>query len=109
MRIILTRGLVISFPSMPFSVYILYSKKLNRYYTGYSSDLKVRVEFHQNAETRKFTAKADDWELFFKLICTSEHQALSIEKHIKKMKSSQYIQNLAQYPEMTQKLLSKYP
>ena len=32
---------------------------------------------------------------------------MAIEKHIKNMKSKIYIQNLAKYPEMTQKLLLK--
>ncbi|WP_229724531.1 GIY-YIG nuclease family protein [Winogradskyella forsetii] len=44
--------------------YILYSEKLSRYYVGYSSDLDVRLVFHENSESRKYTYNAKDWELF---------------------------------------------
>ena len=91
------------------TVYIIFSEKLNRFYIGYSSDLEVRFDFHLNDEqTRKYTYKAEDWKLFFKIECTSKQQALSIEKHIKKMKSKTYIDNLLKYPEIAQKLLEKY-
>ena len=89
-------------------VYILHSQKLNRYYIGYTSDFDLRLEFHKNADTRKFTYNATDWILFLKIDCTNKKQALSIEKHIKNMKSKTYIQNLLQYPEIIQKLLEKY-
>ena len=36
-----------------------------------------------------------------------KHQAFQIESHIKRMKSSKYIRNLAQYPEMRDKLIEK--
>ncbi|PHS03727.1 MAG: hypothetical protein COA88_15125 [Kordia sp.] len=34
-------------------VYILYSEKLVRFYTGYSPDLNTRLDFHSNCESRK--------------------------------------------------------
>ena len=90
------------------SVFILFSEKLNRYYIGYTSNLERRLEFHQTTEKRKFTHNADDWILFFTINCKSKEQALSIEKHVKKMKSRIYIQNLVKHPEIEQKLLLKY-
>jgi putative endonuclease len=89
-------------------VYILFSKKLNRFYTGYTSNLTTRMDFHRNAPNNKFTAKADDWELFYTIDCDCKKQALAIEKYIKRMKSSKYIRNLIIYPEITQKLLLKF-
>ena len=89
-------------------VYILHSKKLNRYYIGYTSNFDLRLEFHKNAPSNKFTANADDWTLFFNLNCNHKAQALSIEKHIKNMKSKVYIENLIQYPEISNKLLAQY-
>ncbi|MVO09646.1 GIY-YIG nuclease family protein [Flavobacterium sp. TP390] len=89
-------------------VYILYSQKLNRFYIGYTSDFDLRLEFHKNATTRKFTYNATDWILFLKIDCTTKKQALSIEKHIKNMKSKTYIQNLLKYPEIIDKLVEKY-
>ena len=89
-------------------VYILESEILNRFYTGSSSNFELRKTFHDNPEARKFTARAKDWELFLKIDCDSKQQAISIEKHIKNMKSSKYIKNLVIYPEIIQRLKEKY-
>jgi putative endonuclease len=89
-------------------VYILHSTKLNRYYIGFTSDYDTRMEFHKNAESNKFTANAHDWELFLKIQCDTKTQGLDIEKHIKKMKSKIYIENLIKYPDIIFKLKDKY-
>lgn len=52
----------------------------------------------------RFTAKANDWELFICIECDSFKLATAIERHIKKMKSSTYIKNLKLYPEMIDKV-----
>jgi putative endonuclease len=91
------------------SVYILFSKKLNRFYTGSCHDLSYRIDQHFNkAFSKSFTAKDDDWELFFYIDHLGYAQARMIEGHIKKMKSRIYIQNLKNYPEIVQKLIAKY-
>ena len=89
-------------------VYILHSKKLKRFYIGFTSNFDTRLEFHKNAESHKFTANADDWELFLKITCESKQQALRIESHIKKMKSKTYIENLIKYPDIILKLKDIY-
>jgi putative endonuclease len=94
---------------MNFSVYILYSNTLDRFYIGMSNNVDIRLNFHLNpSENRKFTAKANDWTLFLSINELTKNQALNIEKHIKKMKSKTYIQNLLKYPEIIDKLKSKY-
>ncbi len=60
------------------------------------------------ADSTSFTSKADDWDEFFVIPDLSKHQARSIEKHIKAMKSSTYIRNLKKYPELVQKLKDLY-
>ena len=94
--------------TMDYCVYILHSESLSRFYTGYTSNYDVRSVFHENPDFRKFTYNADDWLLFLKIGCQAQHQAMGIEKHIKQMKSSVYIRNLKNYPEMVLKLLDKY-
>ena len=91
-----------------YCVYILYSEVLDRFYTGFTSNFDVRMEFHQNPEASKFTAKAKDWVLFDTIECESKALALSVEKHIKSMKSKAYIKNLKKYPEMKEKLKLQY-
>ena len=92
-------------------VYIIYSKQLDRFYTGATSLLPdERLYQHTNGfyGDKKFTAKASDWILYHTIECSSRIQSIKIESHIKKMKSKKYIQNLKIYPEITNKLLKKY-
>jgi len=95
---------------MIWQVYILYSQKLNRYYTGCTRQLQNRVENHLSHfyGSESFTAKADDWIIKLLLNCKDEQHAKAVELHIKRMKSSTYIQNLIKYPEMQQKLLANH-
>ena len=90
-------------------VYILYSKKLNRFYIGETFDVILRLERHNSDYyENKYTSKGQPWEVFLKIECKDKSQAKNIEKHIKKMKSKKYIENLKKHPEISQKLLQKY-
>jgi len=91
-------------------VYILYSKKLAGYYIGSSSLApNERLSNHNDMYyENKYTSKGIPWEIFWQLETPNLSVALQIEKHIKRMKSRVYIQNLKIYPEMAQKLLIKY-
>ena len=89
-------------------VYILFSEKLHRFYIGQTTNFNQRMSFHKSAESSKFTGKADDWELFLRIDCQSKKQAIAIEAHIKRMKSSTYIRNLVKYREIIDKLKVKY-
>ncbi len=74
-----------------FSVYILYSKKLNKYYIGYSEDIEKRLTQH-NTGFSKFTSKASDWELKFKEEFDTRIEATNRERIIKLKKSRKYIE-----------------
>ncbi len=87
--------------------YIIFSKKLDRFYIGVTqSDLNERISKHNNGSygNHRYTAKANDWELFICIECENIRKATSIEKQIKKMKSSVYIKNLKLYPDLIKKL-----
>ena len=90
-------------------VYVIYSQALDSYYVGYSSDPEVRSKQHNEGfYFDSFTSKSSDWNLFYVLKCNDKTQALKIEKHIKRMKSRKYLQDLAKYPEIGNKLLIRY-
>ena len=92
------------------SVYILHSDLLDRFYIGSCKDLSYRMGQHADKVfIKSFTAKANDWILYYSKDDLGYQQARSIEKHIKKMKSRAYIQNLKTYPEMMAKLMRQYP
>ena len=90
-------------------VYILYSQKLNRYYIGETHDVSLRLERHNSDYyDNKWTAKGKPWTLILVMSCLNRSHAISVEKHIKRMKSKVYIQNLLKYEEMRLKLIEKY-
>ena len=90
--------------------YILFSKQLNKFYIGSTKfAVSERVEQHLTKFfDNSFTSHADDWEVFFEIQCSAYSQALKIEKHLKRMKSRAYLENVRKYPEMVEKLLEKY-
>jgi len=91
------------------SVYILYSQSADKFYVGSTNDQIQRLAYHKNKEFKSsFTAKYNDWELFFSIETSDNTVARKIEAHIKKMKSRTYIFNLKKYPDISQKLLLKY-
>ncbi len=91
------------------SVYILHSKSAGEFYTGSSKDAEQRYDYHVIKEfPTSYTAKYDDWELYFKIDNLEIDTAKKIEVHIKRMKSQVYIRNLAKYPEMVEKLMARY-
>ena len=90
-------------------VYVIYSKQENQYYIGQTSDLGKRICEHNTAfYSGTFTSKSKDWELFYKIDCISNKQALKIERHLKKMKSRKFIEDLKRYPEISNKLISRF-
>ncbi len=91
------------------SVYILFSAKLDRFYTGSCKDLSYRIQQHISKEfLNSFTSKVTDWELFYFIDDLEYEQARMIETHIKKSKSKIYINNLKSYPEILEKLKEKF-
>ncbi|MBK7651854.1 MAG: GIY-YIG nuclease family protein [Flammeovirgaceae bacterium] len=90
--------------------YIIFSKKLNKFYVGSTASFPERLIEHNTGAygSSKFTAASNDWEEFLLIKCESVSQAKKIEAHIKRMKSSNYILNLKIYPEMISKLRDRY-
>ena len=92
-----------------FCVYILFSGKLNRYYTGSTDDIERRIIQHNSASFEDaFTKKGIPWKIVLVIEGLESAQAFNIEKHIKKMKSAKYIQNLIHYPDMRIKLIERF-
>jgi putative endonuclease len=91
------------------SLYILHSNSVNKFYIGATKDLFARIDLHSKKEFKNsFTAKYEDWEIFFSIDNISISTAYKIEAHIKKMKSKTFIHNLKLYPELVAKLINQY-
>jgi len=77
---------------MPHS-YILFSKKLNKYYVGACIDINRRL-FEHNIGHSKFTRLGIPWELKYTEEYPTLLEAKQRELYIKKMKSRKYIEDL---------------
>ena len=75
------------------SLYILFSRKLNKYYVGACSDLERRMYEH-NIGHSKFTSKGVPWELVYQETFDDLVSAKRREAKIKKMKSRKYLEAL---------------
>ena len=73
--------------------YILFSKSLNKYYIGSTSDIQERIRKH-NSNHKGFTGKTNDWELVYTEKFDSIQKARFREKQIKNWKSRIMIEKL---------------
>jgi len=76
---------------MPYFVYILYSKTLDRFYTGQTENLQDRIFRHKNSGS-KSTKSADDWELKYSEQFDTRAIAIKRETEIKNKKRRSYIE-----------------
>ena len=94
---------------MDFAVYILYSEKLNRFYVGTTDNPERRLNEHNSRNySNAYTKNGIPWSLFLVIDHLNSNQAFNIERHIKKMKSKTYIENLLKFPEIILNLKEKY-
>jgi len=73
-----------------FTLYILYSKSLDRYYVGYTNDLERRIDEH-NRKKGKFTDTGIPWKLVHTELYSTKKEAMAREKYIKSRKSKSFI------------------
>lgn len=76
---------------MTYRVYILYSKALKRYYTGYTSQkIEERLAYHLGNHSG-FTSRAKDWKLVWTEDVIDKSDALILERKIKKRGAARFI------------------
>jgi putative endonuclease len=79
---------------MSFSVYILYSNKLDRYYVGFTS-LPIEQRIRRHLSNHKgYTGLTKDWNLFYIEVYETKEQAMKREKEIKSWKDKKRIEEL---------------
>lgn len=85
---------------MKFNVYIILSKKINRYYTyvGYTKNLRKRLILHNSSKGAKFT-RGNKWYLIYKksysskIIAMKEEYKLKNNKKLRLLIKKKYINN----------------
>ena len=78
-----------SFKSM-YTLYILYSESLDRYYVGYTNDVPRRISEH-NRSKGKYTDAGIPWVVIYTETFNTKKSAMDREKYIKSRKSKKYI------------------
>ena len=73
--------------------YILFSKSIDKYYIGYTSDLLLRLTRH-NEGWGKFSSRGIPWQLVYSEQFESKSEAIKRENAIKRKKSRIYIESL---------------
>ncbi len=74
-------------------VYIIYSEKIDRYYTGINDDLIWRLKRH-NQGWGRYTKRGLPWKVVYTEGFESKSEALKREREIKNRKSRKYIETL---------------
>ena len=81
------------FSLMPFYLYILHSRLLNKFYIGHTSSIEDRIKTHLYKHGG-FTSKAKDWVLVYSEEFSIKAEAQARELQIKKWKSRLMIEKL---------------
>lgn len=71
---------------MNYTVYILFRETKNKYYIGFTADLKERLLRH-NQKSKGFTGNVNDWKIVYTEFYETKEQALKREKQLKSWKS----------------------
>ena len=79
---------------MNYHTYILFSKKLDKYYIGHTCmALEERLKKH-NTNHKGFTGRTKDWEVVYFETFDTKKAAYAREREMKSKKSRKYIEQL---------------
>ncbi|MDO8669402.1 MAG: GIY-YIG nuclease family protein [Candidatus Buchananbacteria bacterium] len=73
-------------------VYVLESKKDNKFYMGFTKNLKLRFEQHQNKQVES-TKNRTPLKLIYYESCLNQKDATKREKYLKTTYGNKYIKN----------------
>ncbi|CAM4305475.1 GIY-YIG nuclease family protein [Gillisia hiemivivida] len=89
-------------------LYIIYSEKLNKYYTGESPDPEHRlIQHNSHYFQNNFTKAAEDWIIKLEFKTRTRDEAIFLERFIKKMKSKKFIEKVISEPSVLPEILNK--
>ncbi|WP_250432404.1 GIY-YIG nuclease family protein [Hanstruepera flava] len=69
---------------MDYTVYVLYSEKLNRYYKGFTKNLNNRIKQH-NSGSVNYTSKGIPWILVLSIHKKTKQEAMVLERKLKNL------------------------
>jgi len=75
-----------------FTVYILFSNSIQKYYTGSTQDLQNRLLEHNSAETKSIR-NGTPWEVIWQKQLPTRAEAMNLESKIKKRGAKRFIED----------------
>jgi putative endonuclease len=91
-----------------FFVYILYSEKYDKYYTGHTNNVIRRLSEHNSEKfDHYYTSKFKPWSLKLSIELQDKAIAIKVEKFIKKQKSRKFIEKVIDNPGIIQDIICK--
>ncbi len=73
-------------------VYVLFSPKIGKYYTGHSADVRVRLEQHNNS-IRGWSSRGKPWKLVYTEEYSTRSDAMKREKFLKSGKGREFLKS----------------
>ena len=77
-----------------FTVYVLYSEKFKKHYTGYSSDFDSRLLSHNIFGKKDWTTRYRPWSVLLKEDYATQSEALKREKWLKSGMGRAFVKTL---------------
>lgn len=77
---------------MFYYVYVLKSKKDNKFYTGYTKDLKLRFKLHMEGKVLS-TKQRGELKLIYYEACLNQQDATHREKYLKTYLGKMFLRN----------------
>jgi len=76
-----------------FYVYVVFNKKVNKFYIGQTENLAERVRFHNNKFFKgSYTSRFDGaWELVYSEVYSNRVDAVKREKQLKSFRGRQFV------------------
>jgi putative endonuclease len=78
---------------MSFTVYVLFTEKNKKHYTGITSNLEIRLRSH-NEFGKDWSAKFRPWKLIYTKVFNSKKEAAVYEKWLKSGAGRTFIKSL---------------
>jgi putative endonuclease len=79
---------------LKYITYIIFSKSLNRYYTGHTDDIKKRLSEHNRGKSR-YTKTGIPWGLKKSFIFETRKEACSLEMKIKRRGCQRFLNEIS--------------
>ena len=77
-----------------YTVYVLYSEKFQKHYTGYSSDFDARLQSHQILGKKDWCIRYRPWKVIYTETFDSKIEAMKKEKWLKSGVGREFIKTL---------------